>query len=207
LGKGWLKKKLHLALVSGRDLRACRRPPGHSYDEARHLADLNIDAPIAVIAHESSSRGAPPFGATRGSSPLPVLMGTRRLLFLGRIDRQRNHAPCREAWGRLARDFPDWRLVIAGPIGPAIRADPEESLAIRGVLDKTTFVGSVRRQRQAAPPLRLRPLRPALLPGELRHHHREALRPGMPVITTKGTPWQVLACAAPAGGLIWRRRA
>jgi signal transduction histidine kinase/glycosyltransferase involved in cell wall biosynthesis len=194
LKKGWLKKKLHMALVSRRHLSQARALQATSYVEARHLAGLGLGSPIAVVAHgvELEARDTVRRDADV-EARWPQLKGVRRLLFLGRIDPVKGTMPLAEAWGRVARDFPDWRLVIAGPDWAGHRAELEESLSIRGVRDKTIFVGTVRgsdkRLLLAGCDLFVQPS----FQENFGITIAEALACGLPVITTKGTPWQVLS--------------
>ncbi len=197
---GRLKKRLHLALVSGRDLRQARALHATAYAEARSFAGLGFNTPVAVVAHgiEFADR-QPARRDPEADARWPAIKGFRRMLFLGRIDPVKGTIALAEAWGRLAPQFPAWRLVIAGPDWAGHKSELEESLAARHVLDKTVFVGTVRgndkRILLSSCDLFVQPS----LQENFGITIAEALAAGRPVITTKGTPWQVL----PVRGAGW----
>jgi signal transduction histidine kinase/glycosyltransferase involved in cell wall biosynthesis len=200
LNKGRWKKRLHLMLASAQDLRQARALQATSFAEARNLVELGFGTPVAVVPHGVDFE---PKASVRrdalAEARWPALKGTRRLLFLGRIDPVKGTMPLAEAFGRVSKDFPDWRLVVAGPDWARHKATFEAALAARGVLSKTLFVGSVRGEDKR----NLLSSCDVFVQPSFQENFgitiAEALAAGRPVITTKATPWQVL----PVRGAGW----
>jgi glycosyltransferase involved in cell wall biosynthesis len=94
-----------------------------------------------------------------------------------------------EAWRRVAPAFPGWHLLIAGPPGGAYQAAMERQAARLGLLASLTFCGPLyERDKDAA----LRHAAVLVLPSRSENFGlsaAEALACGVPVITTRGTPW------------------
>jgi glycosyltransferase involved in cell wall biosynthesis len=130
----------------------------------------------------------------------PQLAGTKRLLFLGIMDRKKGLLKLADAWGRLHAQFPQWRLLIAGPDIRGHEAEVRRAVADAGVSEKTIFLGGV----YGADKARLYAESDLfVLPTEWENFGiavAEALASRVPVITTRGAPWDQLG---PAGCGWW----
>lgn len=118
--------------------------------------------------------------------------GKKIALFLARLHPGKGLAMLAEAWGRLYKQHPDWRLVIAGPNERGYLSTLKELLAASGAAEATTITGTVsgliRRQLYAACDL-------FVLPSHSENFGivvAEALAASRPVITTVGAPWREL---------------
>lgn len=120
---------------------------------------------------------------------------TRQVLFLGRLHPLKGLDLLLDAWARVGAAKPDkqaWHLVIAGPDEQGTRKRLEELTRQRG-LTTVSFIGAVYGADKA------RALDEAdifVLPSRSENFGiavAEALAAGVPVITTKGTPWGEIA--------------
>jgi glycosyltransferase involved in cell wall biosynthesis len=129
--------------------------------------------------------------------PTPGAMGkvdplTRQVLFLGRLHPLKGIDLLLDAWarvGRLQPTGPPWRLVIAGPDEQGMRRRLEEQARRHG-LANVSFIGAVygadKARQFANTDLFVLPSRSENFGIAV----AEALAAGVPVITTKRTPWR-----------------
>lgn len=110
--------------------------------EAENVRALGLENPIAVIPNgidPSPFAKLPDRGAL--AERFPEVADKKVVLFLSRIHPKKGPLHLAGAWRALAREFPDWHLVIAGNDEVGHRADVERALAESGVADRTTFTG------------------------------------------------------------------
>lgn len=188
-----LKKKIALAFEFRRRLQQAAALHATSLQEAREIRALGFSSPIAVIPigiHVDQFVGNPDLDTV--SSRWPELRGKRRLLFLGRIHPIKGLENLAAAWGLVAPEARDWHLVIAGPDEGGYRNRVEEALANAGVADRTTFTGEIRGEDK----IRLLQESDALVLPSFSENFGfcvcEALASGLPVIASRGTPWEGL---------------
>lgn len=120
--------------------------------------------------------------------PLPAAPKRRRVVFLSRIDPKKGLDLLLPAWTRLAVEFPDWDLVIAGPLNSDY-ADSMQKLARDLQTPRVTFVGEV---TGSAKHTLLATAALFVLPTYSENFGiavAEALAHGTPVVTTTETPW------------------
>jgi len=182
-------------LVWGLHVRGCLRGldalHAASASEADHLRDWGFRQPIAVI---------PPGVDLPASSPLagagaPDAQGQgadalRIALFLSRLHPLKGLPLLLRAWSAVRPA--GWRLVIAGP-GSA--REIAELQALCATLNVTSDVQLVGEARGAARELLYRGADLFVLPSHTENFGlvvAEALACGLPVITTRGTPWSEL---------------
>jgi glycosyltransferase involved in cell wall biosynthesis len=114
----------------------------------------------------------------------------RRLLFLSRIHRKKGLLPLVEAWRSERR--PGWKVVIAGPDQDGHRAEVLQLIARHGLEADFEFPGEV---EGAAKRALFEAADAFVLPTFSENFGvvvAEAMSYGLPVLTTRGTPWQVL---------------
>lgn len=157
--------------------------------EALDIRRLGFRQPIAVI----------PYGVDIPESPRARPQSSRRrLVFLGRVHPVKGVELLIRAWPGLAARFPDWDLVIAGP----------DEIGYRSAMQK--LAESLRAPRVVWPgPMRGGAKRDLFFDADLlvlpSHSENfgmvvaEALAHGVPVVTTRGTPWEEL----PVRGCGW----
>jgi glycosyltransferase involved in cell wall biosynthesis len=186
-----LKKRIALALEFRRRLQQAVALHATSLQEAREIRAFGLEPPIAVIPigiHVDQFIGSADSDLL--GSRWPELRGKRRLLFLGRIHPIKGLENLAEAWGLVAPEAKDWQLVIAGPDEGGYQKRVECALADAGVYDRTTFTGEIRGEDKYR---LLRESDALVLPSFSENFGFcvcEALASGLPVIASRGTPWQ-----------------
>ena len=179
--KAW-KKGLAWRLYQKRDLVDATAFHATSDDEAACLRRLGLSQPIAVVPNGIE---VPP-QVSRTSAPA----GPRVLLFLSRVHPNKGLLNLARAWAEVRPN--DWRCVIAGPDEDGHRAEVERAVRDAGVESEFSFAGLVQEAQKwdlfARADLFVLPSFSenfGLVVGE-------ALAAGVPVITTRGTPWREL---------------
>jgi glycosyltransferase involved in cell wall biosynthesis len=196
-----LKKRIAWALYQRRDLQSAEVLHATSLQEARDLRALGLRQPIAVIPNGVE---LPPLRSPLAPQPcspphLPVdtpLAASRALLFLGRIHPVKGLMHLVEAWpvALKAAGTPrgQWKVIIAGNDEGGYQAGLQKAIRLRGVEADFEFVGPIEGQAKWA---LYRRADLFVLPSHSENFGlvvAEALACGVPVITTRGTPWQEL---------------
>ncbi len=136
------KKRLALLLYARRNFAraACLNAATESeLKEARRLA---LPTPIAVIPNGvDPDRYASLPNREVAWERWSDLRDKKLILFMARLHPIKGLPNLIEAWGRLAGDFGDWHLVIAGPDELGLRAELERSVRDSGISERTTFTG------------------------------------------------------------------
>jgi glycosyltransferase involved in cell wall biosynthesis len=177
-----LKKKLAWWLYQHRDLLTAQAFHVTSIEECNEVRNLGFRQPIAVIPN--GVEVPPAFPRPRNGS------STRTLLFLSRIHPKKGLTHLVEAWAALRPV--GWRAVIAGPDEAGHQHIIEELIRARGLADQFSFIGPV---KDADKWSLYRGADLFVLPTFSENFGlviAEALAAGLPVITTKGTPWREL---------------
>ena len=178
-----LKKKLAWWLYQRLDL--CRASYHHTTaeSEAENLRLLKLGVPIGVIPNginvvEVDSRRRRP-------------SEFRHALFLGRIHPVKGLALLLDAWAKVRP--PGWRLLLAGPDEGGHRAELEKKIAAMSLVELVHFLGPLQGEAKE------RVYADAdlfVLPSFSESFGMgvgEALAHGLPVLTTTGVPWPMLA--------------
>ncbi|GAC1355886.1 MAG: glycosyltransferase [Acidobacteriaceae bacterium] len=139
-----LKKKIYAALFERANVRgsACLHALTHA--EARDYRRFGATGPIAVI----------PNGVTvpNSADPAlflaqhPALQGKKILLFLGRIHYKKGLDLLIQAWSRLAANYPEAHLVLAGPDFEGTRASVEKLIQEKQLSSSVLFTGMLRNE-------------------------------------------------------------
>lgn len=185
LRQKYLKKKLALSLYQKIDLENSSCVHATAESEMLHIRDLGIKAPIAII----------PNGINVSSYPLKDYKFTqekKRLLFLSRIHPKKGIDLLFEAWSLIPTGVKaDWELVIAG------EGDSSYSIEDLNNLIKERYgslnVSIIGPQYGEQKLLCYHSANVFVLPTYSENFGMviaEAMCCGVPVITTKGTPWR-----------------
>jgi glycosyltransferase involved in cell wall biosynthesis len=147
--------------------------------EAEHLRSFGLRNPIAIVPNGVE---IPPM------LPAPPPAGPRRLLFLSRLHPKKGLPFLLRAWNALAPRRPDWELVIAGPDEVGHEAEMR-ALAARLGVPRVVWLppvaGTEKDDLYRSADLFVLPTH-----GEnFGHVIAEALSHGVPVVTTRSTPW------------------
>ncbi|WYL99579.1 MAG: glycosyltransferase [Gloeotrichia echinulata CP02] len=193
LRNSWLKKLPAWFLYEQQNLQKAIAFHATSKEEAKSLRQLNFRQPIAVIPNGVSI----PNLDTQPSrevlcSLFPELTAKKWLLFLSRIHPKKGLDNLLLVWKTLVKQFPDWHLVIAGPDLIGYQAKLEELTATLQLQSQVTFTGMLSGEQKASA---LSNADLFILPTHSENFGiaiAESLAYGVPVITTKGAPWQDL---------------
>src|SRR5256884_1590028 len=193
LGRSRIKKFMTWGLFERANLRTAALFHATSEMEARSLRKLGLQRPIAIIPNgvEIPDREANPDRQSLERKH-PELAGKRWLLFLSRIHPKKGVSELLRVWRDTQGDFPQWQLIVAGPdlegYQPGMRREAPNSK----IANRVTFAGKLCCSvRQAA-------LANAIVFVATPQSENvgmaiaEALAFGLPVITTKGAPWEEL---------------
>jgi glycosyltransferase involved in cell wall biosynthesis len=193
LRKSRVRKRVYMSLRGRRDLSGAAAIHATANMEARNIAALGFGNPVLVS----------PIGVDLGlycdtprrelvAARWPALAGKRLAVFMGRIDPVKGTLNLARAWGTLSREFPDWRLAIAGADWHGHKAEFEAALAQHGGRTSAEFLGPVYGEDKAA----LLASCDVMVQPSFQENFgitiAEALASARPVITTKGTPWRTL---------------
>lgn len=180
--KKW-KKKIAMALYQKSDLNTADCLLATADMEAEHFKLLGLNNPIAVI----------PNGLDVLSYPLrKIAHPKKQILFLSRLSPKKGIPLLLEAWSQLANDYPEWSLLIVGN---------GESLYINQLNEEIKSHGIVSSVKIHSPAFGEEKYRLYcesslfVLPTYSENFGMviaEAMSCGIPVITTKGTPWEIL---------------
>lgn len=182
--KAW-KKRIAWALYQHRDLAGAAAIHATSEEEAQEFRAVGLTQPVIVIPNglevppATSVAGQPASGATK-----------RTVLFLSRLHPKKGLLDLVKAWAAVRPA--GWQVVIAGPDENGHAAQVKAAARESGVLGDFTFPGAVLGDA------RWNLFRQAdlfVLPSYSENFGiviAEALACGVPVITTRATPWREL---------------
>lgn len=178
-----LKKRLAWWAYQRRDLRRAAYHHATAEREAKTLRELRLGVPIGFIPN-GIDIADPVVREARDDR-------TRTALFLGRLHPIKGLSLLIQAWGRLRPR--GWRLDIAGPDEAGYRAVLEREVVAASLAESVRFLGSLdgeAKQRAFADADLF------VLPSYSESFGMaagEALAHGLPVLTTTGVPWPMIA--------------
>jgi glycosyltransferase involved in cell wall biosynthesis len=176
------KKKLAWFLYQRRDLQDAQMLHATSSAEAEEFRAVGLGQPIAVVPNGVEL--PPP-----GQRP-PRARGERTLLFLSRLHPKKGLLDMVKAWAAVKPS--GWRAVIAGGDDGGHRAQVESLVRSLGLEKNFEFAGAV---SDGAKWDYYRRADVFILPSHSENFGiviAEALACGVPVIATRGTPWEEL---------------
>lgn len=193
LKQSYWKKRLALVAYEAENLRSAACLQATSSAEVTNFREFGLNNPIAVIPNGVSAEWFDSSGSAANfyrDYSLPT--DKRLLLFLSRIHPKKGLPLLFEALAHIKQDLTDWLVVIAGPDELNHRHELEllaEKLKIANLI---RFVGPLsgnpKRDAFAAADLFVLPTYSEGAPVAV----LEALSCGVPVLTTKGAPWEEL---------------
>lgn len=194
LKRSRIKKWLAWLLYEQRNLSSATTFHVTSVEEASSLRRLGFLQPIALIPNgvHLACFGERPSREILSQS-FPELAEQKWLLFLSRIHPKKGLDNLLQVWQKLAVKFSDWHLVIAGPNLIGYQAELELLTAELVLSQRVTFTGMLTGERKKAA---LGNADLFVLPTHSENFGiavAEALAHAVPVITTKGAPWQDLS--------------
>lgn len=187
------KKRLAALTYEIKNLRAASCLHATSSAEATSLRQYGLDHPIAIIPDGIPETWIQGQGnCDRFRSRFSIPSNRRLLLFLSRIHPIKGLPLLFEAMVSIPRQLTDWQLVVAGPDEVGHRRELDLLLEKLEIGNWAQFVGplfeSDKRDAFAAADL-------FVLPTHSENFGivvAEALGAGVPVLTTRGAPWEEL---------------
>lgn len=162
-------------------LERCKLFHATAVSEYEDIRRVGLQAPVAII----------PNGVDIPELPVDRVR-KRRVVFLGRINPVKGIDMLINAWLELQARFPDWELVIAGPLDEDYAAEMKKLAQSAGENTNIRFTGEVQGDEKKS---LLSGASLFVLPSHSENFGMvvaEALSHGVPVITTTGTPWSDL---------------
>ncbi len=183
IGHKKLKKILAWWLYQRRDL--CRASFHHAtaVAEAQHLQQLKLRVPVGVIPNGVDVAHVDRLQRQRSE--------TRTALFLGRIHPVKGLSFLLDAWARLRP--PGWQLQIVGPDEIGYRAELEDKITAASLSDAVHFLGPLDGAAKERAFLNADLFVLPSLSESFGVAIGEALAYGVPVLTTTGAPWPMIA--------------
>jgi glycosyltransferase involved in cell wall biosynthesis len=177
--KTW-KKWVGWHLYQCRDLRSAAAFHATSAGEAEDIRALGFRQPIAII----------PNGVEIPERPAETEGRPKTALFLGRLHPVKGLLPFVEAWAKVSP--PGWKMIIAGPDEDSHRAQVQLQVQAAGLAEQFEFVAAAEGEFKDK---LFRAASLFVMPSHTENFGMaiaEALAYGLPVLTTKGTPWKEL---------------
>jgi glycosyltransferase involved in cell wall biosynthesis len=182
LAKGKLKKSIFLNLFLFDDLQKAACIQTTCMEEMEHVRNLGIKSPVAVIPNSIDIAGIEK--SVESKSKL-------RIGYLGRVHPRKNIARLIYVWNQLQNYINDGELIIIGD-GDKQYLEFLKQETKRLQLNNVVFMGFLSGDEKEAA---LHSLSFLVVPSDFENFGNivtEALVKGVPVITSKGTPWQEL---------------
>lgn len=145
------KKQIYMALVEAHILRRAAGIVVCNEAETAYLRNYGIQTPICRIPW-----GAPPVNADSVPSSamikeiFPYLADRPFILFLARLHPMKGLDLLIPAFNAIAREFPDWLLVVAGPDEGGYRRQLEAMVKAAQTQNQIVFAGLVTGEAKAA---------------------------------------------------------
>jgi glycosyltransferase involved in cell wall biosynthesis len=135
-----IRKRLYESLFERRNLAGAAAVYFTTDEEMKlaRLSGLTFNGVVIPLGVDSS---APLHEHYRKSDLFPAILGTKTILFLGRINFKKGLDILCRAFGTLVRERNDVHLLIAGPDNDGYGMQVRRWLAEEKVLDKVTFAG------------------------------------------------------------------
>jgi len=179
-----LKKQFFLKLFLLNDLNKAAAVHATCMEEMQHLRNLGVKSPIAVIPNPVNIPNN--FQLSTLNSQLSTIIG-----YLGRVHPRKNIERLLYVWDQLKLDSSNAELVIIGD-GDICYMDFLKAECVRLNLKNVIFTGFLTGEAKEKA---LQSLSYLVVPSDFENFGMiipEALIKGVPVIASKGTPWEEL---------------
>lgn len=186
--KKW-KKTFAWQVYQRRDLASATRHHATADAEANTLRRYDLGVPICVVPNGIEIPDSDP-GREFFDASVQATTSQRTALFLGRIHPVKGLPMLIEAWARVRPN--GWVLQIAGPDDSGHQRQINNQVRAAGLGEIVSFIGPVSAEQKKCIFHNAELL---VLPSHTENFGMvvgEALAHGLPVLTTKGTPWALL---------------
>lgn len=188
----WVKKIPAQWMFQDRALRETKCLHATSYKELSEIREYGLQNPVAVIPLPIDSEIVGEDVRLDFRRKHGLTSPQRYALFLGRVHPVKHVDALLEAWAVSAADWPEWRLLVAGPEEPMYRASLDRLVRTLHLGDRVRFLGELRGQEKWAAYASAELFVMPSLFENFCLAIGEAASVGLPVITTTGTPWKML---------------
>ena len=178
------KKKIARWLYQDYDLKRCACIYATAEMEAQHIREMGFNNPICIIPNGIETEGYP----CRNDKNIVK----KQVLFLSRVHPKKGIEVLIDAFSRLYNEFPEWNIVIVGNGEEGYRQTLNKRVKELGLDGQVSIqdpvFGNAKTKLYQESSL-------FCLPSYSENFGMviaEALSCGVPVITTNGTPWQLL---------------
>jgi len=180
------KKQLAGVWFQNRDLQHASCIHVNSVAEIAGIREYGLRQPIAVIPngvnlHDLADNGS----ASQFHNQFPETRGKKILLFMARLHAKKGLGHLLPAWGKVARRFSDWQLVIAGP-DCGYEGEARRLVDTFHIGHSVTFTGNLQGEMKRSA---LRAANAFILPSFSEGFSMaimEAMAAGLPVLMTPG---------------------
>ncbi|MEW6585782.1 MAG: glycosyltransferase [Nitrospirota bacterium] len=193
---GRWKKKIARILFENKNIENTACLHACSELEAGQIRSYGYNGPIAVVSSGLTSQDMDIASRTskdiRLFSRNPRLTNKRKLLFFSRLHEQKGLQFLLEAWSSVRERVADWHLVIAGRGDKNYETALKNAIRLQGLSEVVTFLDPEKAESKWNI---MKSADLLVLPSYSENFGlviAEALACGVPVITTKGTPWKDL---------------
>ncbi len=176
-----LKKRAFWHLLQRAALARAAGFHATSEQEYRDIRAAGFDQPVAIIPNGVDF-------PEQSQIAMQRIGGPRTILYLGRIHPIKGLETLLKAWGKISASYPDWRLRVLGP-GERDYVHLLKSIAATQEIPRVSIESGVYGEEKSHA---LANASLFVLPSKSENFGvavAEALASGIPVITTKGTPW------------------
>lgn len=181
-----LKKKLAMILYQKKDLQKAAAILTTADMEAKHLRELGLTAPLAVIPNGIDVTEY----QCRTADFIPNVK--KQIVFLSRIHQKKGIEILINVWEKLRVDYLNWKVVIAGNGKEEYIQQLKNVIFTKGLSDVIEIIppifGEAKHKLYMESSLFVLPTYSENFGMVI----AEALACGVPVVTTNGTPWQEL---------------
>jgi glycosyltransferase involved in cell wall biosynthesis len=188
-----LKKRIVGMMFDDRYLRAARCIHVTSHDEYLAVRRYGLKNPVAIIPNGiMPDVFLEPLSNQDFRERHGIPLNSKLLLFLSRISWEKGVDDLAVAWRSIASDYPNWHLVIVGLGKPDYVEKLKQNFSSNPGADRVYWLGPLggREKFSAYSAASL-----FVLPSHTENFSlviAEALAAGVPVVTTRGTPWSEL---------------
>lgn len=195
LNNSFYKKKFSWYLYQNRDLKYINVLHATAEQEAENLKKLGLKQPIAIIPNGINFKDydkTQNISKFNNNNELYVKKKDyrRKLLYLSRIHPKKGLINLVKAWEKLKPN--KWKVIVAGPDEGGHRQDVEKLISEKKLSEYFEFIGPVEGKSKYD---LYKSSDLFILPTYSENFGivvAEALMSGLPVITTKGAPWEGL---------------
>jgi glycosyltransferase involved in cell wall biosynthesis len=162
--------------------------------EIEAVRRLGLRTPVALVPNGVDSSHFRPLGSkAEARAALGLAPDLNYLLFFSRIHPRKNLDLLFDVWQRLAPAFPGWGLLVGGPVEDAAYYTALVEGLGRPLPENRIFELGMRRGDEVLQTYNAADI--FVLPSKFENFGNviaEAMAVELPVVTTKGTPWQMI---------------